>query len=99
MQNPAAHNDAVTAKQQALHLLKSNLINMTSVNMDAVLAVVLLFIQFDLIDSGHDSWIHHINGARTIIKTWCGPDLSTEYAITPLRSSLISEYLVYAIPL
>ena len=89
------HNDALAAKQRALYLLRSALANATSIDMDVILAVVLLFIEFELIDSGRDNWKYHVNGARTIIKTLYTSHTSTCTPISPLRSCLISNFLVY----
>lgn len=94
-----SYNDALAAKQRALYLLKSALTGIASVDIDVTLAVVLLFIEFELIDSGRDNWKHHINGARTIIETLCGLNMATQTAMSPLRSCLISNCLVYVGPL
>lgn len=99
IQQRESYNDALTAKQRALYLLKSALTSIASVDIDVTLAVVLLFIEFELIDSGRDNWRHHINGARTIIKILCGSNISTQTAMSPLRSCLISNCLVYVGPL
>ncbi|KAI9742851.1 MAG: hypothetical protein M1818_003580 [Claussenomyces sp. TS43310] len=69
MQQLEYHNDALAAKQRALHLLKTALTSISSADIDVTLAVVLLFIEFELIDSGRDNWRYHINGARSIIAT------------------------------
>ena len=95
IQQPESYNDALAAKQRALHLLKSALTSIASVDIDVILAVVLLFIEFELIDSGRDNWRYHLNGARTIIERLCGSNISTQIAMSPLRSCLISNCLVY----
>ncbi len=89
-----SYNDALAAKQRALHLLKSTLKTATSLENDVTLAVVLLFIEFELIDKGEDSWKHHINGARAFIKTLCESNMSNHSAMTPLRCCLISNCLM-----
>ncbi len=94
-QSPGPYKDALAAKQRALHLLKSALADLASTDIDATLAVVLLLVDFELIDSGQDNWRHHINGARTIIEICLGSNATTCTAMSPLRSSLISNYLVY----
>ena len=93
------YNHALAAKQRALFLLKSALSSIASGDVDVALAVVLLFIEFGLIDSGRDSWRYHTNGARTIIETWCGSNISTQTTMSPLRNCLISNCLVYVDPL
>lgn len=94
-QQQESYHDALIAKQRALSLLKYALTSIASVDIDVTLAVVLLFIEFELIDSGRDNWRYHINGARTIIKTLCASNISTQTAMSPLRSCLISNCLVY----
>ena len=93
-----SYNDPLLAKQRAFHLLKSALTSIVSVDIDVILAVVLLFIEFELIDSGRDNWRHHINGARMIIEKLCGSHISTQTAMNPLRSCLISNCLMYVGP-
>ncbi|KAF2489033.1 hypothetical protein BU16DRAFT_496889, partial [Lophium mytilinum] len=92
-----SYNDALAAKQQALRLLASALTSIASVDTDVILAVVLLFIECELIDSGRDNWRYHTNGAKTIIERVCGPNVSTQTAMSPLRSCLISNCLVFDI--
>ncbi|KAI1627843.1 fungal-specific transcription factor domain-containing protein [Exophiala viscosa] len=93
----SCYNDALRAKQRALSLLRSTLANITSADIDVALAVVLLFIEFELIDSGRDNWRYHLDGARTIVETWCGTSISTQGLMSPLRSCLISNCLVFDI--
>ncbi len=98
IQHPESYSDALAAKQRALYLLKSALTSIGAADIDVALAVVLLFIEFELIDSGRDNWRHHTDGARTIIESWYGSNISARNAITPLRSCLISNCLVYVGP-
>lgn len=93
-----SYYDALAAKQRALFLLKSALDSTASAHVDVILAVVLLFVEFELLDSGRDNWRYHINGARTIIETLCGSNMSRQTAMSPLRSCLISNCLVYVRP-
>ncbi|RBR13585.1 hypothetical protein FVER53590_08546 [Fusarium verticillioides] len=92
---PEAFHDALRAKQQALCLLNSAIGNMASANVDAILAVVLLLIGFELIDSGRGSWKFHINGARMIIEKLIASDSGNGTPFSPLRSWLVSNCLVY----
>ncbi|KAF2716465.1 hypothetical protein K431DRAFT_235322 [Polychaeton citri CBS 116435] len=94
VQRAEAYVDALAAKQRALYLLKSTLASMASTDIDVTLAVVLLFIEYELIDSGRDNWKYHINGAKTIIETLCGSDVSTQTAMGPLRRCLVSNCMV-----
>ena len=93
-QRPKSYRDALSAKQRALRLLNSALNDMASADIDVTLAAVLLFIEFELIDSGKDNWRSHINGARTLIDMLGGSDESTHTTMSPLRSCLISNFLV-----
>ncbi|CAH0042932.1 unnamed protein product [Clonostachys rhizophaga] len=93
--HPEAFHDALRAKQQALCLLKSALEDIASADVDVVLAVVLLLVGFELIDSGRGSWIFHIHGARLIIEKLITSTLATGTALSPLRSWLVSNCLVY----
>lgn len=91
---PKSFHDALRAKQKAICLLKSALEDMTSADVDVILAVVFLLIGLELIDSGRDSWLFHINGARMIIEKLLASGLETENALSPLRSWLVSNCLV-----
>lgn len=91
-----SYSSALAAKQKALVLLRSALSNPTSMDVDVILAAVLLFIELEILDSGRDNWRHHINGARTIIEKFCHPSMLTPASMTPLRCSLVSNCLVYA---
>ncbi|ETS79711.1 hypothetical protein PFICI_09564 [Pestalotiopsis fici W106-1] len=88
---------ALAAKQRALCLLRPALDNPLSMNNDVILAVVLLFIEFELLDSGRDDWKHHISGAKAIIEKLCLPSTFTPTVMTPLRRSLVSNFVVFDI--
>lgn len=90
-----SYYDALEAKQRALQLLKNDLPSLASVDVDVTLAVVLLFIEFELIDTGRDSWKHHVNGARIMIHALCQPTILKQTTMSPLRRCLISNCLVY----
>lgn len=91
-----SYHDALAAKQQALSLLQSGIVSVSSADVDVTLAVVLLFIELELIDSGRDHWKYHIKGARTMIETLIGTNaLTRQTAMSPLRRSLIANCLVY----
>ncbi|KXH37642.1 hypothetical protein CNYM01_08366 [Colletotrichum nymphaeae SA-01] len=91
---PEIIHDALMAKQQALVMLQSALEDMTTVNVDLILAVVLLLISCELIDSGQGNWMFHINGARVITEKLIASAMATETAWSPLCRSLISNCLV-----
>ncbi|KAF7536431.1 hypothetical protein G7054_g4571 [Neopestalotiopsis clavispora] len=93
----ASYYHALTAKQKALCLLGSALQSPMPMNDDVILAVVLLFIEFELLDSGRDDWKHHISGAKAIIEKLCQPKTLTPTTMTPLRRSLVSNFVVFDI--
>lgn len=88
------YNDSLVAKQRALCYLQTALTCNAPANDDVILAVVLLFIELELIDSGRDNWIHHINGARNILERLCGPNVLSSGKSSSLRRLLVSECLV-----
>lgn len=90
-----SYNDALLAKQRALVFLKCALADISVTEFDVTVATVLLFVEFELIDSGRDEWRHHIIGARTIIEVLCESAQITQTFMSPLRSCLISNCLVY----
>lgn len=89
------YNDALAAKQRGLRSLRKALMHFDSRHTDAILATMLLFTEFELLDSGRDTWKHHISGAREIIAASWKPDLSEQEPMSSLRSALVSNCLVY----
>jgi hypothetical protein len=87
--------DAFKAKQRALELLRRDMLVFDAANIDVTLAVILLFIDFDLICSGTGSWRCHIRGARAIIGTLCEPHMLTLTSTSELRRCLVSNCVVY----
>lgn len=85
---------ALEAKYRSLSLLCTILSGNDTVHPDITLAVVLLFIELELLDSGRDNWTHHINGARRIIEKLCDTNALREQPMTSLRKFLISNCLV-----
>lgn len=86
--------DALAAKRQALHLLQLALTGTIALDVDVTMAVVLLFIELELVESGQGNWTHHISGARRIIERLCGPEIWTQTSTSTLRRCLISNCLV-----
>ena len=89
-----ARSHALVAKFKALKFLQSALSGEVPIDLDVVLAVVLLFVEFELLESGRDDWIHHIDGARKIIEKLCGSNLVTARSMSPLRKCLVSNCLM-----
>lgn len=90
-----SNGDALLAKQRALGLLRSTLDHIKPANVDVILATVLLFIEYELLYSGRDGWFCHLQGAKAIIEEYCTPQLLWETQMSPLRSFLISNCIVY----
>jgi hypothetical protein len=86
--------DALMAKQRALTMLRQALAQRTFEDVDVTLAVVILFINLELMDAGEADWIHHINGGRMIIEALCKSKLLEDKTSSPLRRFLISNWMV-----
>lgn len=86
--------DALIAKQRALSMLRHALTQIPAENTDIILAVVILFVEFELLDSGRDNWKYHIEGARKIIRALCQPNLLAGLTTSPIRSCLVSSWIV-----
>lgn len=85
---------ALGAKYRSLYLLCTILRGNAPIQSDITLAVVLLFIELELLDSGRENWTHHINGARRIIEKLCDTNVLCNKPMTSLRKFLISNCLV-----
>ena len=97
--HPHARSYALGAKSRALYLLQSMLSGDALTGPDVTLAVILLFTEFELLDSGRDNWTHHISGARRIIEKLYDPNILSKNSMSPLRKFLISNCLVYVVSL
>lgn len=84
-----AHKDALIAKHKALRLLSEALTNRDSINPDVVLASIMLFIMFELLDSGRNGWKFHTEGARQLMVYLRQNGKSELSALNSLRNSLI----------
>ncbi len=98
IQQLRSRKDSLAAKQRALRLLRAALDDIAAADIDVTLAVVLLLIECELIDSGRNNWTYHVSGARTLIEKLCPSGLSSQSALAPLRRCLISNCLVYVAP-
>jgi hypothetical protein len=86
---------ALTAKQRALELLNIAIGQMEPKDLDGILATVLLFVQFEIMDSGRNEWRNHIRGARVLIDMARRSESNAVQPISSLRRCLISNHLVY----
>lgn len=62
-----AYMDALVAKQAALRLLCAAINDVGSVDGDVILAAVLFFINIELIMSGKEAWMAHLEGAGRVM--------------------------------
>ncbi|KAK6437205.1 hypothetical protein LTR95_006604 [Oleoguttula sp. CCFEE 5521] len=88
-------SQALRAKQRGLCLLRDALASRGEMPPDVLLAVILLFLGFELLYSGQDDWSHHTMGARKLIEDLLVTHGDTETPISPLRKFLISNCIVY----
>jgi hypothetical protein len=86
--------DALSAKNRALNMLRAALTDKTPLDSDVILAVTVLFVELELLESGKDNWRYHIEGARTIIAGLCKPQMLQRLATSPIRTCLISNWMV-----
>jgi hypothetical protein len=88
------YKDALIAKHRALSLLSEVLTNNDSINSDVVLASIMLFIKFELLDSGRNGWRFHTEGARQLMVYLRQNGKSESSALNGLRNCLISNCAV-----
>lgn len=89
-----SYADALLAKQQALSLMAQSVASVTPANIDVVLAAILMFINYDLIESGRDKWRVHIEGARQLIELLDRPPY-LQQPMSKLRLTVLSDFLVF----
>ncbi|KAF7563090.1 hypothetical protein G7046_g1015 [Stylonectria norvegica] len=98
-QNPDASRrpliDALVSKTAALRLLSAALNDMDGVGGDVILAVVLFFINVDLIESGKYAWTIHLEGAGRIMALL--DQGVVDDTSTVLRDYIMSDCFVYYI--
>ena len=89
----SSYRDALIAKQHALSLLAQSVASVNESNIDLILVVILLFINYDLIESGKDKWKVHMEGARKLINMLGTPSFQ-QNPTSQLRKCLLSDFLV-----
>jgi len=88
------YSDALAAKQRALTMLRQVLAQQTPKDIDVTLAVVIMFINLELMDAKAADWIHHINGGRKIIEALCKSEQLQITTASPLRRFLVSNWMM-----
>ena len=89
-----AYKDALIAKHRALRLLSKALTNSDAINSDVILASCMLFIMFELLDSGRDGWRFHTEGARQLLVYLRQNGKPESSALNSLRNCLLSNCAV-----
>lgn len=89
-----AYADALKAWQSAIRALRTALADVAFANIDAALAAVLCFIQFELMSAGRNEWMFHVRGTRALIARLCGPGPTRAMEDNPLRSCLVFNCVV-----
>jgi hypothetical protein len=87
------YEDALVAKQQALSKLAQFITLVDASTFDLVLAAILLFVNYDLIESGKEQWKPHIEGARKMISLLDNPSYQP-VVMSRVRTYLLSDFLV-----
>ncbi|CAM1509496.1 Fc.00g032350.m01.CDS01 [Cosmosporella sp. VM-42] len=83
--------DALIAKQAALRLLSKAINDVGSVDADVILAAILFFVNIELIESGKEAWMAHLEGAMRFMAALKPAADST----TALRDYVMSDCLIY----
>lgn len=91
-----SYRDALIAKSSALSLLAKSIATVDHSNIDLILATIILFINYDLIESGKDKWKVHMEGARKLIHL-LGTPAYQPHEMSKLRICLLSDFLVFYI--
>lgn len=63
---------ALSARQQAIRFLRSAITHITDDNRFVILAAVVFFVNFDLVDSGKGTWKTHLDAAGVLINALYG---------------------------
>ncbi|CAO2652020.1 Nn.00g003030.m01.CDS01 [Neocucurbitaria sp. VM-36] len=92
----SSYKDALVAKQQALSLLAQNVASVNEFNIDLILATILMFVNYALVESGRDKWKVHMDGALKLIKLLGKPPY-LQRPMSRLRQTILSDFLVFYI--
>lgn len=88
------YNTALSAKHGALLYLSEALTHRHSMNSDVILASIMLFIMFELLDSGTNDWRFHIDGARQLMIYLQQNGRLEPSTLSSLRNCLVSNCVV-----
>lgn len=86
-------DDSTIAESKAISDFVLALDSINTSNTDAILASLLLFIEFELMDLSRDTWRKHMNGARTVVHHILQSEpMHTEMSF--VRRTLLANWLV-----
>lgn len=91
------YHDALEAKQRALEMLSAALMGGSTADRDIILACIMLFIMFELLDSGVNDWRFHMDGARQLMGYLHDNALSANSTLRDIRSVLTANCMVYVL--
>ncbi|PLB52528.1 hypothetical protein P170DRAFT_462445 [Aspergillus steynii IBT 23096] len=99
------YRDALVAKHKALRLLNDAIVNLSTADIDLIIAAILVLMYLEFLDSGTDVWRIHLEGAKRLInclrrQEGTVSDTETVAISSPaglLRRWLVSELLVFDI--
>lgn len=92
----SSYKDALVAKQQALSLLAQSVATVNETNIDLILATILMFVNYALVESGRDKWKVHLDGALRLIQLLGEPPY-LQSPMSRLRQTILSDFLVFYI--
>ena len=90
---------ALAAKQEAIRLLKRALVHFEPANAHVVLAAIVFFINFELIDTGRGDWKTHMQAAGKLIASirQQSDDFAAASSSDSLCDAIIADCLTYHI--
>lgn len=87
--------DSLVAKERAIRELRVVLQNPEAADSGVLLAAVLFFVNFELIDLGREGWKKHLQGARRILNLLIPePDQTMIASRTVLHDCVISDFVM-----
>lgn len=87
--------DSLVAKHRAIRDLQVVLRNPEAADSGVLLAAVLFFVNFELIDLGREGWKNHLQGARRILNVLVpGADSAKCASRTVLHDCVISDFVM-----
>ncbi|KAH8815526.1 fungal-specific transcription factor domain-containing protein [Xylogone sp. PMI_703] len=89
--------DALAARQRAITLLRTTMARPDGLNHPLLLAAIVFFINFDLIDTGKGEWKVHMNAAGRLIKSLEKSGTFSDPTYGLLCDAIVADCLSYHI--